>query len=243
MSKFSKTIQFGSGLSVAAVLLLVSGCRSTTASSVRNNNPNLEPVPTAPSAPFFRSYERSPRPYNEEREPLLPPMPPTEVPPVPGYTEPELVPPSPTSQKRRRPWIPSAKKPKSDSDDPSVDQIGARVSGQGSRSNQGKPQRDATVAPNDFPQLKSLPVPLPQSNDSAAIERWSPAATGASELGQPVHSRIDDVQSVNALSRVPVRSGTIAPWPESHTRALPRQAANDVTASRGVKPNLLPVDP
>ena len=196
MPQYSTTIRFRFGFGPCSrVTLLVSSCREVRpGSSARSTDPNLEPVPSAPSAPFFRSYERSPRPYDVDREPL-PPMPPTEVPAVPGYSEPELaVPPSPTTQKKRRPWIPSAKKPKPAPilKHPSVDQIGASSSDQGSRGLQGKSQRRSTTSPNEFPELKSRQHRSIANfkYDSAAINQWSPAATGDGELGGPGHSGI-----------------------------------------------------
>ena len=105
MTSMTSTQRFGAMASLMTSLMLVSGCRSAAVNSP--NGVNSSPAPWG--VPFYRSYERSPRSYDDIESPNLQPIPPSEIPPVPGYSEPNpSIPPAPTpspsAQKSR--WKP-----------------------------------------------------------------------------------------------------------------------------------------
>ena len=250
MPKYATIVRFGSVLASATVLLLNSGCRSTSASTARSADSGLG---TAPPAPFFRSYERSSRPYDDDQL-AMPPAPPMEVPPVPGYSEPE-VPPTPTSQKRRRPWNPAAKRPQPvDSQDSSIDPTGARIFDQTKRISQDKSERSSSNSQNSIPQLQDLPVPLHPSTSTSNVQQWPQVAAANNGEVSPGHSELNDVESVRKSSKTPGRTGTTSSWPDSKITVKPRLKATDAvpsesvhrqpdvrsSASRGSMPDLLP---
>ena len=117
-------------------VLLVTGCHSAS----------VNPAPASGGTPpFFRSYDRTPRSYDDSNDsyqsPSPEPMPPAILP-APGYSEPN-VPPSPSAKKSRWNPVPSGFKFQSKRQNSDVHQTGAKID-RGFSSTLGK---ERSVAP------------------------------------------------------------------------------------------------
>lgn len=186
----------------SAILLLGSlftlGCRSASV------NTASEP------APVFRSFERAPRPYDDGDRPLLPGAP-TEVLPVPGFSEPE-VPPSPATQRQRRPTAPATTRaPREDQ----VDQTSARFFKR--RMNQPVHKKEP------IPQIPVLP-PVELNSEPVPLQTTSATIAG------------DAAMHPNSSNPIRTRHGNIYPSPASRGEPSRQSSIN----SPGVKPSLLP---
>src|SRR4051812_30649345 len=104
MTFFLNKHRLGAMASVVTSLVLVSGCRSASV----NDNVGAGSYP-GPSVPFYRSFERVNAPYegDSNQSPSPPPVPPAEIQ-IPGHSDPEVVPPSPSTQRSRWNLRPSA---------------------------------------------------------------------------------------------------------------------------------------
>lgn len=218
MTSFSISQRLGAVLSVATSLLLASGCRSASVNSTASPADGL-----GGPQPFYRSYERAPRPYDENYQP---PSPPPEILPVPGYSEPSL-PPSPTTQKYRRSWLPAASKPSNDQ--PNTDANQTETPARGTTSGLGTAVSIPPMPPAQTIGLRSEPVPL---------EVLAPPVS--QEFPQPG-------PSINPSKTSSRARNTVNSWPNAKATQSPRATApaaeQGSAAPTGEMPLLLPPNP
>lgn len=170
MTSFSSTtIRIGSVVASTTLIILASGCHSTSVTSRSAINPGPGSVP---SAPYFRSYEPPTRPYEDNSLPVpvpVPPAPPSEVPPVPGYSDSDA-PETPPLPKRRRPWVPATTRSQpANAQNSVVDQTAANTLERRNRVKSEKSTHSAAVGRNSIPPLNDLPVPL-RSSKSVGVQ-------------------------------------------------------------------------
>jgi len=208
MTSFSDTQRFRAILTVATGVLLATGCRSASVNAPSGPDPAYAP---ASPQPFYRSYERAPRPYDENYQP---PSPPPDILPVPGYSEPS-VPPSPSTQKQRRSWFPAASRPSNDPPNADVNQTGTNGMNRGGSATPGTSESLPLIPPMPPAQtigLQTEPVPL---NLAAPADH---------------ETRIPSISP----SKMPVKTryGTISPWPYAKNTTVPRAAASESGESK-----------
>lgn len=160
MTRILKTQRYCTALLAASTVVFAIGCRSAQV----NSNPSPAPSIGGP-APFYRSYDRGTRPGDDNYAPL-PPQPPVEILPVPGFSEPTpAIPPAPSSLRQRRPLFRSNR--------PIEPQEDRTNSSDQAEANLGETQPISGVRRTESIPLQTEPVPLKKSasNDSEQASR------------------------------------------------------------------------
>jgi len=219
MVSFFNKQRFGAVASVVTTLLIASGCRSASV----NSNSGLNSSPgVGPFAPFYRSFERSPQPVDENSSPSgLEPVPPSVLPP-PGYSEPEVppeppIPPSPSAKKSKWNLIPSSFKfPSLTRQNNQINQTGSKSFDRPVREKRDEVASIATSVRDQDEDLKTETVSARVTVRSRRCELAPPTASESEIIitPGPSASRVEDDTSLSTLKPpIKTRYGVIRQWP------------------------------
>ncbi|WP_010582551.1 hypothetical protein [Schlesneria paludicola] len=222
MKTYFHTQRIAAMVSFVTSLILVSGCRSASV-----NSPDRASSSSGSwGAPFYRSFERSPRPYDDVESPNLEPIPPDAIPPVPGYSEPTpAIPPAPSAQKSRwKPKLPTFAQQsqvnqtaaKSEGKNGSAKLGGIRSSQWTSKSNNGEVVRARSANTDSQPELAAA-VPVDDVDEHDVV--ISPGHDEGDVFDQPV------IEPPKLQTPIKTRHGVIREWP-----AGPRSTSNSKNA-------------
>lgn len=221
MANYFKPYRFGAIVSIAAGMLLTSGCRTA---SVNTPSRNLPYGSTGP-LPFFRSFERNPRNTEDTNETPVPP----DILPVPGYSEPALppgppVPPAPSAQKTRKSWLNSARRfPGSNPKTTTVDQTNVESQILGVPSSLSDAESISPLPPEMPPLHSEAPGSLPSIPELSSTRSANNAL-----IPQAATTQSQDVDSSSSYELSPIRTrrGTINPWPYAKRSGASRSNSN-----------------
>ncbi len=248
------THRFKAVATVVTSLMIASGCRSAAVNSGSTNNGSAGSVG---SPPFYRSFERSPRPYDDSYDSPGSSNPPSILP-VPGASESE-VPPPPSAQRSKWDLIRSGfKMPSMSRQTNQVNQTAAKTTDQGLAQ---KSEKRGSLVPTSQEENNDLEeqVVLPRSSVKSQVANLAPPVSMETPASESNEIESDDIPVVTPRLRAPIntRYGVIQPWPSN--RSLSRIQANnpdrhessssantveaDTTVSTGEVPLLLPPTP
>lgn len=197
-------------------LILVTGCRSASV----NSHDGASTSKGSWGVPFYRSFERSPRPYDDVESPSLEPIPPNAIPPVPGYSEPTPpIPPSPSAQKSRwKPKLPTfaqqnqVKQTAAEGKNGSAKLGGVRSSQWTGKTSGGEVVRARSAHGNSQPDLTAA-VPFEATEEQEIV--ISPGHNESDLFDQP------EIEPPKLQTPIKTRHGVIREW-----RAGPRSTGN-----------------